>query len=225
MSRHLCLLLALLLTPCLYAQGGGGAPDGPGSQREPVASTSGQGEADSAYKALIESVLDGDVTEESFTQIRLLYAKTSLYDPMDLGARIKGLSDLYKEKDYQGVVDKGSRLLPEMIAIGDYHFYMQAAYRALGKDNYHKFHNLFLFQLLYSIMRSGDGASAASSFTVISVAEEYNVLSYQQANWKTQYLAEDDGHWYDVFELEDGKKVYFNIDIVHEYEAGLFKLK
>lgn len=217
MFRLLCLLLALLATPYLHPQ------SGEGNQQGLTASLSDQKGADSAYKVLFDKVLEGKITEETFTQLRLLYAKTTIYDPLDLNMRMKRFSDLSKEKNYQAIVDEGSKLIFEMIALGDYHFYMKTAYRSLGMDNYYKFHNMFHFQLLYSIMRSGDGASTASSFTVITVAEEYNVLAYQQAKWKTQEVMEEDGHWFDVFELESGKKMYFNIDLVHQYEEAMLK--
>jgi hypothetical protein len=78
-------------------------------------------------------------------------------------------------------------------------------------------------EILRSIDRTGDGKSAATAWKVISVAEEYDLLSAKGYKVGNQSLMQQDGHSFDVLEVTDtetGEKssVWFNIDRVFGHE-------
>jgi len=79
--------------------------------------------------------------------------------------------------------------------------------------------------LIRSILESGDGQSFETAFHVVSVEEEYAIISLFGGEPKEQSLQEHEGHAYDVvtIESEDGSEtgeIFFNIDLLVEEDDG-----
>lgn len=79
--------------------------------------------------------------------------------------------------------------------------------------------------LIRSILESGDGQSFDTAFHVVSVEEEYAIISLFGGEPKEQSLQEHEGHAYDVItiESEDGSEsgeIFFNIDQLIEDDGG-----
>lgn len=79
--------------------------------------------------------------------------------------------------------------------------------------------------LLEAIASGGDGNSAATAWTVISVDEEYALLEVLGLRTKLQSLVPRDGHKFDVLDVVDpndpaaaSREIWFNIDLVFGHE-------
>ena len=88
------------------------------------------------------------------------------------------------------------------------------------------FHKSVLLGLLNAIQNSGDGMTAKTAFTAITINEEYtfmNIMGYKHSSQSLQHI---DGHSFDVFEAVDSKnqkvKLYFNIDVIWKAESAIF---
>ncbi|MBP5710425.1 MAG: DUF4919 domain-containing protein [Bacteroidales bacterium] len=67
--------------------------------------------------------------------------------------------------------------------------------------------------LLKAILSTGDGKSMESAFHVVQVHDEHAIMRMSGIGWKQQSLHEDEGQYYDRFELDDEEvtELYFNI--------------
>jgi len=87
-------------------------------------------------------------------------------------------------------------------------------------------HETAIGQALIASIKTGDGLSYDTAYTVITVAEEYDVLGIDGYALDQQSLSQHDGHVYDVMACKDGdgKPVtfYFNIDREWAAEARMF---
>ena len=84
------------------------------------------------------------------------------------------------------------------------------------------------FGLIKSI-QTGDGKTAESAFTVVSVAEEYSLMRVLGRRVTRQSLVRKDGHFFDVLDTVDlqGRPSvdFFMIDRVMAAEAKAFAPK
>ena len=81
-------------------------------------------------------------------------------------------------------------------------------------------------KILRAVETTGDGRSQTTAWTVISVAEEYALMSVKDLKPGMQALMDKDGHQFDVIDVTDNQtgatsKIWFNIDRVfaHEFEG------
>ncbi len=81
---------------------------------------------------------------------------------------------------------------------------------------------------IFASIRTGDGLTADTAFTVIAVSEEYDMMSYMGVSPTAQSLSHQGEHSFDIMDTtdENGKKVtyYFNIDRAWEAEGRMFNL-
>jgi hypothetical protein len=80
-----------------------------------------------------------------------------------------------------------------------------------------------------SVLKSGDGRTPESAYTVISTDEEYAFLGVLGLKMKTQSLIKVKNSSYDLLEVVDkegnGMKIYFNIDIPFNWLDNKMKKK
>ena len=98
----------------------------------------------------------------------------------------------------------------------------------LGKRAEAAYHRYAASGIIDSILASGDGMSPETAYVVISVPEEYVILSVLGVTVEIQQWDEIDGHNYDFFDVVDGKTnekstIYFNIDIPWNWLSGQLK--
>ncbi len=72
------------------------------------------------------------------------------------------------------------------------------------------------------ILGAGNGRSFATAWPVLSVEEESLILEAYDLHHGKQALVEHEAHWYDVhtFRAEGSdqeRKVYFNVDLPHNW--------
>ncbi len=110
----------------------------------------------------------------------------------------------------------------------DAHLAAAYANKLLGDAGSEQLHRSIAQGLLASILKSGDGKTAATAWKVIAVEEEYEILRAGRLRPSSQAETPANGHWYDKLTALDAKDakvtLYFNIDLVHEREIKAFGL-
>jgi len=98
---------------------------------------------------------------------------------------------------------------------------------ALHDDACAKQHRFVEFGLLRSILSTGDGASCATAWEVITIQEEYFVLAMRGTKLLQQPLVSGTTHSCDEMQVADEQGAehtyYFNVDAVLADEAAGFK--
>lgn len=114
-----------------------------------------------------------------------------------------------------------ARLAAEMIELEPIsirlHLLAATAFELSGNVPTSETHKEIARGLIRSILESGDGQSFETAFHVVSVEEEYAIISLFGGEPKAQSLQQHEGHAYDVItiESEDGSEtgeIFFNVD-------------
>ncbi|MBC7772957.1 MAG: DUF4919 domain-containing protein [Pyrinomonadaceae bacterium] len=104
------------------------------------------------------------------------------------------------------------------------HLLAATAFELSGNAPSSEMHKEIARGLIRSILESGDGQSFETAFHVVSVEEEYAIISLFGGEPKEQTLQEHEGHAYDVItiESEDGAEtgeIFFNVDLLVEEDG------
>jgi hypothetical protein len=171
---------------------------------------------ETSYSSLVEKLKNFDKTVD-FKEIRRLYTQTPEYNPY--GTDDKKTRDLMNkaldEKKYEEALKYAGEILDKTYVDIDAHLTCKIAYRELKNQKESELHDFIFKGLVKSILASGDGKTKKSPFYVISINEEYVILSVLGLESKTQSVVDDKEHVYDMFTLKgDQKEIYFNIDII-----------
>ncbi|MBI4825794.1 MAG: DUF4919 domain-containing protein [Nitrospirae bacterium] len=154
-----------------------------------------------------------------FTKLRLLYSKTSKYNPYASDReKSEAMYQSFNEGKFEEAVSYANLILDKNYVDLDAHILLTFAYQEIGNAERSGFHDFVVNGLLNSILASGDGESAKTAYVVISVKEEYAILNLLGLQADEQRLVNQDGHSYDVFKVTDLKTgqssvLYFNVDI------------
>ena len=83
-----------------------------------------------------------------------------------------------------------------------------------------------LVSIMKAIAYTGDGESMESAFYVTHVPDEHSIMQLAGWSWKQQSLHENEGQYYDRFELEENEEgleeLYFNITPCFNALSNLF---
>ena len=106
------------------------------------------------------------------------------------------------------------------------HKYLQQTYQILGDTaNNRKYHDIE-FGLLYSITKSGDGATCETGWHVTQIEEEYFILNMIGADLQNQSIISGSENTCDkiVVKTEEGeiKTYFFEANKVFEMEGKMF---
>ena len=174
--------------------------------------------SDSIYNEIVSQIKNGS-EDVDFTELRMVYANSSSYDPYGKDYDVKkSMRRAYDNGDYEGVVRYAKELIGDNFLDINSHVFCGMAYKKMGDKEKRDYHGFIALGLLNSIIGSGDGKTPETAFRVISVTEEYALLDMWGLKMSTQWLLEENGHEYDKLEAEDidtGEKVtlYFNVDL------------
>lgn len=124
------------------------------------------------------------------------------------------------KKDYPAALKDAEAVLESNYVNIDAHYVALAANQEMGAMDKAEFHRTIFRGLINSILSSGNGKSPETAWVVITVHEEYVVLSalgFMRFPMQ-QSLMHKDGHSYDMMKAkkaEDGteQNFYFNVDI------------
>lgn len=171
-------------------------------------------EAKAKYDALVERLRSGDQTVD-LNEFRLAAGEGGIVS--DSSAR-QGLMTAARNRDFKKMAEAADAVLKSNYADLDGHFFAKVAAKELGKPEKAEFHNWVEMGLLKSLRSSGDGQSAATAMKVISVDEEYFILSMMDQIPHQQALSTCEGKPCDIMTVVDREskqehKWYFNIEI------------
>jgi hypothetical protein len=166
------------------------------------------------YEEMVAKLKQGDLSVD-FTDLRMKYAASPQYDPEEGSEEVGKMYQALNKKDFQGALDIANSVLEKQYVNIDAHMVASAAYAGLNNDAMAKLHHDIAAGLLRSILGSGNGASVATAYKVISIAEEYALM--RAMGWRPQkqsYLHQG-ARSYDEMEMLDTKDnstltVYFD---------------
>jgi hypothetical protein len=180
----------------------------------PAAAFDGASEA--RYQTLLASAKTGAQAAD-WAALRLAYADSAEFDLT--GDRTdkprKAMFAALNTGDDKAALAEAKLILDQDYVDIDAHVAANLAYQHLGDAAAAKREHDIVVGLLRSI-RTGDGSSPASAFTVISVGEEYAMMRAFAMKVSGQALVQKAGHSYDKLDVTDadGKAMsfYFLID-------------
>jgi len=178
-----------------------------------------------SYSALLKKLKDGDSSID-FQALRFAFAETDEYSPY--GCKDREMFKNLNEKKFKEALKSANTLLEKCYVSIDSHYVATIANRELKNEKEYEAHRKIYVGLVDSIIKKGDGKSMKTAWTVISVDEEYAVLSVLGYRRTSQALMNKEGSRYDVldaYDLDDESnktKFYFNIDIVFKGYGKMF---
>jgi hypothetical protein len=185
-----------------------------------------QNAAETRYQSLVADAKAGKTVD--WQAMRFAYADRPGFKAVDadLDTVRREMYAARKADNFPDLLAKANQIIAQDYADGEAHLMAGTALTVLGQKDLADRERAIAVGLLKSIM-TGDGLSAASAFTVISVHEEYELINARQRRSKGQSLKNEGGHAYDVIETvgKDGDTIafYFLIDRVLAAEAAEFK--
>jgi hypothetical protein len=222
MLRKLIIAASLLISFALplYAQSQNPQQDSPKAKKE-------ENQKKESYESLLERVKKEDETVD-FTALRMAFAETKNFDPYGGREERDAMFAARNEKDFKKALKLAEERLSKNYVDLNAHFIAFVANRELKNDKRTEFHRNIFLKLIESIKSGGDGKTPETAYTVISVEEEYVLLSYLGYNVKGQALIKKDGHSYDKMsvvnsETKETAEFYFQIDKVFGYMEKLIK--
>ena len=177
-------------------------------------------EADARYLALADTAIAAPGTAD-YAALRTAYAHTSFYHPY--GAAIlsdtlnKSLKDALASPAqvgaYQDTVRKhAAHFVTHLHALSAAHSEKPVFINADA-------HRKHMDGIITSILKSGDGRTPQTAFTVIDIQEEYMLMKeVLKIDGKKRPTLQQNGHVYDVFDYtaKNGSTatIYFNVDLI-----------
>jgi hypothetical protein len=188
---------------------------GPASASAKVAGTAEEAEA--RYADLVRRAEAGEAIDFRALRWAWLHGASMKYDPFSerLSALREAMFEAMGEEGDPAVVLARAR---ELLAINYIDLDAQMArWRAckLLKDEPCAQRGRVIFEgLVDSVVEGGDGASCATAWKVVSVAEEYSVLGMMGARRLRQSVVREGGNTCDALEVErDGRRTTFYFEI------------
>jgi hypothetical protein len=172
--------------------------------------------AKAKYNVLAAKVRTGD-TSVDWQELRLAAEVGSVEGNYDLlEANTRG-NKAFNEGKFDDSLKIANEMLAHNIASGDAHFLAYISLKHMGRQADADKERALLDAFFQSIMKSGDGKSAATAWFTVNVHEEYLVIRLLlKMNVKSQSLSSQNGHEYDEMTVTDdsGKEttLWFNTD-------------
>jgi hypothetical protein len=173
------------------------------------------------YYGLVKRLKSNDMSV-NFQTLRIAYTRTPDYKPYG-GHDVKDAAfAALNKKDFAGALTFAQTVLDTNYVDLDIHLLCRIAYRETGNTEKEAFHTSVLRGLANSIYTSGDGSSPEKAMVVISVPEEYFVITANGLKLVKQKSLTVNGHDYDAMDVEnkktgEKKTLYFNIDIPRQW--------
>jgi hypothetical protein len=165
------------------------------------------------------SLRDTKAASRAFKELRFAYAKTPQYNPYggikaEVGAAMKVA---LKNEKYDQALEYAEKILKENFVDIDAHMVASTVYRKTGNQEKADCHRAIVGMLIQSILGDGYGDKPQTAMEVISIDEEYAVLSFSGLRATSQAVLHVNGHNYDrltVIAPVTGKSfdMYFCID-------------
>ena len=170
------------------------------------------------YESLLAKLTAGD-TKIDFTALRLAYSRSKNADPYGTDHdKRRQMNAAVIEKRCEEAMKMADALLTSIYLSPDAHVAKSNCYRAAGDSAKADFHKAIYLGLINSILAKGDGTTAESAYTVVTIEEEYAVMKALGYTAWAQTFVRQNEHTYDVVSgtndrSKSSAKFYFNVDI------------
>ena len=177
------------------------------------------------YAQALAAAKAGPPDAVDWQAFRFAYADSAEFDPEGIKVEDakKAMFAALNAHDAAQAIAQAGKVLADNFADIDAHIVLDLAYAQTGAAADEAREHATVLAILRSI-RTGDGASPAQAFTVISVGEEYQVMRAFVMTVQGQALVEADGHSYDRLSVVDGEgkahTFFFLVDRVLAAEAA-----
>jgi Domain of unknown function (DUF4919) len=166
------------------------------------------------YVQLVERAKKGDSTV-SFKELRRVFGDWQCQKHSDAPDR-QAMVDAFEKKDYAKAVELVEGVLDYEYVHRGMHLAAEDAYRHLGNTTKADEHKAVAEKLLDALLTSGDGKSAKTAFFVLSIREEYFIMSQLGYKPSSQALVSEGDRMFDVLSGTDSKtgnqvSLYFDI--------------
>jgi hypothetical protein len=179
------------------------------------------------YNNLLTRFVDADTTltekELAIVYYGAVFQKN--YDPYGEHKKAKEFYKFYNEKDYKKALPIGEKILKDNPVDFKLIFKLLVCASVLKDDAKTEKFRFYYSSILNTILYSGDGQSAKTSFVVIKVDDEYTLMGQLQVQYTGQALID----FCDKFTLSDsgedyeGTEIWFDISQPFEHLAKMFK--
>jgi Domain of unknown function (DUF4919) len=170
------------------------------------------------YDALVARAKAGDLAVD-YRALRDAYAESAKYQPYGAGSDdlTEKMRKAFAAGDCAATLQSAQAIIDATFIDLGAHMLSARCNELDGNAERAAYHRAVAKGLLDSILNSGDGTTAKTAYIVVTIAEEYVVLSALGLHANGQALANDDGHVFDVIDTApsaagDARTVYFQID-------------
>jgi len=180
-------------------------------------------EAEDRYQALLKAA-QANPASADWQALRFAYSETPAFNVMDDpgAAQRKAIYAAFDAGDYATALALANKTIATDFVDLLAHRYAAVAYKHLDKPAQFEAEKAIADGLMKSVM-TGNGLTPESPYTVISVAEEYELLHSFGLRTTRQALINADGHAFDLMSTVDdagkAQDYYFLIDRVLAAEA------
>jgi hypothetical protein len=173
--------------------------------------------AEPSYDDLVAQVKSGKL-DIDYSALRLSFASSPRYDPY--GAvliKAKAMISAYSAGDCTGALASAKEILEIDFVEMDAHIVTGLCLKKAGDEDGARKERAVYDGLVNSVLKSGDGKTPQTAFSVISISEEYKVLAALGLARGTQSLVNAQGSSFDRLDAKskttgDPVTLYFNVD-------------
>ncbi len=180
------------------------------------------------FRTLVAAA-EQDPENADFRVLRQAYVASDAYDPTGHFplAKLQGRTNACHSLEEVEVVCK--KILKDNSMDLEARMMLEFVYDQLKQFDLAAHHHTFVTNMLDAMTATGDGKSIESAWEVVSVAEEYTLLSVTGLRMQEQTLVESEGRYFDVLNCvprqvsgTDPVELYFDITAPFQYLQNLF---
>lgn len=142
-----------------------------------------------------------DPQNADFVALREAYTASDSYEPTAHYSYNKLIGQTNSAGDFDEIARFCERVLEKNPMDLEVRMLLDYAYDQLEQHDLAAKHQTFVEGMLQAIFSSGDGRSIDSAWEVVSVAEEYTLISVMGLRMQKQSLVEEGGIFYDVLSV------------------------
>ncbi len=169
------------------------------------------------YEAMVARVKAGDVTLD-YRALRDAYAQSAHYQPEggDYDEPRTAMLNAFNAQDCAKALTAADKVLKTIFIDITAHIVSGRCFELASDSAKAVFHRTVARGLMASILASGDGKTPKTAFVVVTISEEYDVLTALRLKPTLQSLVQDDGHSYDKQDAKSATgetaTLFFQID-------------
>lgn len=171
-----------------------------------------------SYESMVATIRAGH-TDIDYDALRHAYAASAGYDPygMKLQTLLPEMLDAFGNKDCKTALSDAGKIGAVDYTEINAHLVAAMCLDDMGDKKESALQHEIFLGLAGSILKSGDGHTPKTAYRVVTLDEEYTLLTILKLESNGQALIQEDGHSYDRFDVsaDDTKEqgtIFFEID-------------